>query len=128
MSKKTYRDERIFGIIFSIIFLSYAIYAYFQYSTIMTWLIILSILIFFVAIFMPIFLKPFNFVWIKFGLQLNKIASPIILGFIYFVLVFITRIYLLLFLKRLIIFGPDKKAKSYWIDKKEKIPDFKIQF
>ena len=128
MNKRNYKDERIFGIIFSIIFLSYAIYSYFRYSEIITWLIILSISIFFLAIFIPIFFKPFNFVWIKFGLQLNKITSPIILGFIYFVLVFITRIYLLLFLKKLIIFGPDKKAKSYWVDKKEKIPDFKIQF
>ena len=128
MEKKRHNEERLFGIVFSLIFFGIAFYNYYYYSIINSILIVIGIALFFISIIAPVILKPLNFLWIKFGILLSRITSPIILGFIYFVLMFGTKLYLGLFRKKLIIFKPEKNIDTYWINKEDKVPDLTKQF
>ena len=128
MNPSKYKQEKIFGYVFSFIFFTIAAYYFFFSSIILIKTILVGIILLSAALIKPILLKPFNYLWIKFGIILNKITSPIILGFIYFILIFLTRIYLLFFNKRLIPLKSSKNLKTYWIEKKEKVPDLKKQF
>ena len=128
MKKSDYKQEKVFGYVFSVIFLVIAFYYYYFLSVLFTEIILIGIALLLLSVFRPVILKPLNYLWIRFGVLLNKITSPIILGFIYYFLIFFTRIYLRAFNKKLLSLNFDQKAKTYWIPKRQKIPDLRKQF
>ena len=112
-------SNRKFGILFFIIFLIISVYSYSSFSFLASCiLVILTIIIGMITLLNPNILQPFNNAWMSLGLMLNKIISPIIMGFIFFFL--ITPISLFGY-----CFGRDelrlKKSnkKSYWLDRKD---------
>ena len=77
-------------------------------------------------------MKPLNYGWMFFGLLLNKIVSPIILGMIYFIMIAPIAVF-----RRSIgsdelkIKNKNQNKKSYWIIRKNKMfskESFKNQF
>ena len=128
MKKRDFKQEKVFGYVFSVIFLVIAFYYYYFLSVLFIEIILIGIALLLLSIFKPVILKPLNYLWIRFGVLLNKITSPIILGFIYYFLIFFTRIYLRVFNKKLLSLNFDKNAKTYWISKSQKIPDLRKQF
>ena len=77
-------SNKSFGYVFTIIFLIIGIWPLFYGKFINYIFLLLSSFLLIVSIFFPKYLSPFNKVWFKFGLLLNKIVSPIVLGFLYF--------------------------------------------
>jgi hypothetical protein len=129
-SKVKLPSNRKFGLFFSIVFLVAASYTY--HINLQSWFYILGavgVIVFFITLVKQDILLPFNKIWMKFGLLLGLIISPIVLGLIFF-LVFTP----IAFFMRL--FGRDelslrfKKQKSYWVERdSESQPDpFKHQF
>ena len=123
-------SNRKFGYFFTAIFWIGAIYAFYVSSSI--WLYSLSAigLIFFcITIIKADFLLPLNKLWMKFGIVLGVIVSPIVLGIIFFGL--FTPLALLMRLS-----GRDElrlkfiKKSSHWILRNETIKSesFKHQF
>ncbi len=115
-SSETLPSNRKFGILFFIIFSILFIYTYLSAYTLSSYILfILALITGAATLIKPSLLKPFNKTWMFFGLTLNKIISPIIMGFIFYFL--ITPISLIGF-----FFGRDElKIKnetknSYWID------------
>jgi len=112
--------NRRFGLLFSIIFLFLAYY--FHNKNEYLFILFTTILILFLtlSIFKPGLLNAASNSWLKFGLLLGKIISPIILGIIFFLILtpisIITR-----------IFGRDelrlkkRNKKSFWVNKSIKI-------
>ena len=112
--------NRRFGLLFSIIFLFLAYY--FNNKNEYLFILFTTILILFLtlSIFKPSLLNAPSNYWLKFGLILGKIISPILLGIIFFLILtpisIITR-----------IFGRDElklkkiNKKSYWVNKSIKI-------
>ena len=112
--------NRRFGLLFSIIFLFLAYY--FNNKNEYLFILFTTILILFLtlSIFKPSLLNAPSNYWLKFGLILGKIISPIILGIIFFLILtpisIITR-----------IFGRDelrlkkRNKKSFWVNKSIKI-------
>ena len=73
-------SNKKFGNFFSLIFLIVCLFFIYKENIgIAIPFALLSILTFFLVIFIPGFLKPFNFLWFRFGLLLHYIVSPIIL-------------------------------------------------
>ena len=72
-------------------------------------------------------LTPLNKLWFKFGLFLGKIISPLIMGFIFFVVVTPIGIIMRLLRKDLLNLKYNKK-KSYWIEKTGPKSKMKNQF
>ena len=78
-------SNKKFGLFFSIVFLLIGIYYYFL-SVIILAILFLSLALFFLilTITRPKLLLPLNKLWMRLGLILGSIISPIMLGIIFF--------------------------------------------
>ncbi len=80
-------SNKRFGIFFCGVFILLALYFYVYISiTYAIIFLILGILFLLAAIFRDSFLLPFNIAWMKLGVLLGRIVSPIILAFLFFVM------------------------------------------
>ena len=120
MSKlpKGWKEEKIgsnrsFGIVFFLVFLIIAFYPLINYESIRLWSLVISLIFLVLGLINSKILHPLNKVWIKFGLILGKIVSPIVMGIIFFLVV--TPIGLIMRLK--------KRLNKYEIRKKKIILD-----
>jgi hypothetical protein len=64
--------------------------------------------------------------WIKFGILLGKIVSPIIMGLVFFFVV--TPIGTLVRIFKKDVMGLKRGASSYWINREDKLQSMKKQF
>ena len=120
-------SNRSFGLLFFIVFLIISLWPLIYDKEIRFVSMVISIIFFILGIFNSSLLKPLNFLWMKFGIFLGKIVSPLIMGIIFFFIV--TPIGILLR-----VFGKDvinlkfNDSKSYWIEKKGPKSKMKNQF
>ena len=121
-------SNRSFGIVFSIVFLIISFYPLTNGNEILVWSLILSIIFFLLGIVNSILLKPLNFLWFKFGIFLGSFVSPIIMGLVYFLVVFPTFLILRIFKKNYLNIKYDKNKLSYWITIKDKNNSMEDQF
>ena len=121
-------SNRSFGIVFSIVFLLISFYPLTKGDEILEWSLILGIVFFILGIFNSILLKPLNIVWFKFGIFLGSFVSPIIMGLVYFAVVFPTFLFLRIFKKSYLNIRYEKNKKSYWIIVKDRNNSMKDQF
>lgn len=129
-SKLKLPSNKKFGFFFSAIFLLISSYYLYLNEKIVAFILgFISILFFFVSLLKAELLLPFNIVWMKIGILLGKVISPIVLGTIFFFM--FTPIAVIM---RLI--GRDElrlrlnSLNSYWIKRKSSIKrtSFKRQF
>ena len=130
LSKVKLPSNRKFGFFFSTIFLLTSFYSYYLDSEIMFYILgLLCGILLITTITNPKVLLPLNKLWIKFGIVLGMIVSPIIMGIIFFGI--FTPIAIIMRLS-----GRDelrlrfKKQKTHWINRKILIEfdSFKKQF
>lgn len=123
-------SNKKFGFFFSIVFLIVSVFFYFQNNNFLIFFFSCSALfLFVVTIINAEILLPLNKLWMKFGILLGMIVSPIILGSIYFFI--FTPIGLLMK-----IFGRDelilvnKIKNSYWLTPQDQneLSNFRNQF
>ena len=120
-------SNRSFGILFFIVFLVIAIWPLKNSEAIRLWPIPFSIIFLILGLINSNLLTPLNIIWVKFGELLGRIIAPIVMGFIYFLI--ITPIGLIMR-----IFGKDflsikfSKHNSYWINKIKNIGPMNRQF
>jgi hypothetical protein len=97
------KDNITFGILFFIFFLIIGLYPLKSDEVIRVWSVVLSLVLLIITIIKPNLFTFLNKFWIKFGVLLGKIISPIVMG-----------------LKR--------GATSYWINREDKVQSMKKQF
>ena len=125
MHKK--ENNKSFGILFFIIFLLIALWPLMNSQFIRLWALVIASIFLVLGITNSKILTPVKKSWIKLGEILGKIIAPIVMGFIYFII--ITPIGLLM---RLI--GKDvlnlklNKNDSYWIKRAKNVNTMKRQF
>jgi hypothetical protein len=106
-----------FGYFFSIIFIILFFYFYFNFnfnSFFSYFFLTFSILTLSLTYYFPRVLKPFNKIWFLFGLFLGKITSPIILGFLFFLIISPISLITRLFGRDILLIKKNNKT-SYWI-------------
>jgi len=82
---KNLPSNKTFGLFFTSIFFILSLYFFhINYNLIASITIILCFLTFIFSIFSPNSLRIYNYLWMKFGIFLGKIVSPIIMGLIFF--------------------------------------------
>ena len=100
------------GFVFSIFFLILSIYPLIKNDNINVVLLIISLIFFLLGLFKSKILTPLNIIWYKFGILLGKIFSPIVMGFVFFLVVTPTAYYMRLIRgKDLLNLKKDKKKK-----------------
>ena len=124
---KNKENNRSFGILFFIVFLLIAIWPLINSESIRIWSIIISTLFLILGITNSKILTPLKRGWIKLGEILGKVVAPIIMGFIYFIIITPIGILMRLFGKDLLNIKFNKN-KSYWIKREKNINTMKRQF
>ncbi len=107
-------SNRKFGIFFTIIFIFLSIFFYRNYIYISLCFIILSIITFFFSIFNPKYLYVLNYSWAKFSIYIAKVVNPLVLGTLYFILIFPISIVLKIFGRDELILNR-KTKKTMWV-------------
>lgn len=115
MDKIQASSNKSFGIVFFIVFLIIALYPLLDQESIRIWSLIISIVFLFLGILNSILLSPLNFIWYHFGLFLGRFLSPVVMGIVYFLVVFPTFLFIKLFKKNYLNLEYDKSEKTYWI-------------
>jgi hypothetical protein len=81
-------SNRKFGTTFALVFAFAAVYSYFRDAA--AWpaaLALLALLFGAATLIAPGWLEPLNNLWMRFGLLLGKIVSPIVLGLVFFLVI-----------------------------------------
>jgi len=120
-------SNKSFGILFFVVFLIIAIYPLLNEGNFRFWSLIIAIIFLILGILNSKILTPLNKTWIKFGLFLGSIISPIIMGVIFFFVVtpisFVMKV-----LGKDILNLKRNKDSTYWIDKSGPKSKMKNQF
>lgn len=120
------KNNITFGILFFVFFLIIGLYPLISNEPIRIWSIIVSLVFLTVTIIKPNLFTFLNKLWIKFGILLGKIISPIVMGLVFFFVVTPIGIFVKILKKD--IMGLKRGASSYWITREDKIQSMKKQF
>ena len=128
MNKKVWMSSnRSFGLVFFAFFLIVGLWPIFQYENVRIWSIIVAFIFLILGILDSKYLTPLNRFWMKFGLFLGKIISPIVMGIVFFLVVTPIGIIMKIFRKDLLNIKYNKN-QSYWVYRKNKFGSMKKQF
>ena len=120
-------NNKSFGILFFIVFFLIAIWPILSNETIRIWALIISVVFFILGIINSKILTPLKKGWIKLGEILGRIVAPIVMGFIFFIIITPIGIFMRLIGKDLLN-TKFNKNKSYWIKRAKNVETMKRQF
>tara|TARA_B100001057_G_scaffold488023_1_gene571676 strand:- start:1347 stop:1724 length:378 start_codon:yes stop_codon:yes gene_type:complete len=120
-------NNKSFGTLFFIVFLLIAIWPTLESGSIRVWSLVISIIFLVLGIINSKILTPFKKGWIKLGEILGKVIAPIVMGFIYFIIITPIGILIRLLGKDLLNIKYNK-SKSYWTKRSKNINTMKRQF
>tara|TARA_B110000027_G_scaffold84484_1_gene89678 strand:+ start:367 stop:747 length:381 start_codon:yes stop_codon:yes gene_type:complete len=120
-------SNRNFGIVFFTVFLLISLWPLLNEGELRLWSLIIALVFFILGVFNSKILTLPNKLWMKFGLLLGSIVSPIVMGIIFFMVVTPTALILRLFGKD-ILMKKKNNDSSYWIKKNNINNSMKNQF
>ncbi|MFZ9376637.1 MAG: SxtJ family membrane protein [Candidatus Fonsibacter ubiquis] len=120
------KNNITFGILFFIFFLIVGLYPLISNEPIRIWSIIVSLVFLIITINKPNLFTFLNKLWIKFGILLGKIISPIVMGLVFFFVVTPIGIFVKILKKD--VMSLKIGESSYWITREDKIQSMKKQF
>ena len=120
-------SNRSFGLVFFVVFLIISIYPVFYSEDLRVWSAIVSLVFLILAIINSKILTPLNKIWFRFGILLGKIVSPIVMGIVYFAVVFPTSLIMKSLGKDLLKLKKNKE-KTYWVKSTSSKSSMKNQF
>ena len=108
-------SERSFGIVFAVVFALIALFPVLFGGGVRLWSLGIAALLIAVAFAAPKVLRVPNRLWFRFGLLLNRVMSPIVMGIIFVVAVVPTGLIMRALGKDLLREKLDRSATTYWI-------------
>lgn len=124
-------SNRFFGLLFVVVFLLVGLLPLFSHGSIRLWSLVVSGAFLLVALIAPSALAPLNRLWMRFGMLLHKIVSPLVLGIMFFGVITPMGIVMRLMGKDLLRLSADPNAPTYWVRRTPPGPaadSFKHQF
>ena len=112
--------------LFFIFFLIVGLYPLISNKPIRIWSVAVSLVFLTVTIIKPNLFTFLNKLWIKFGILLGKIISPIVMGLVFFFVVTPIGVFVKVLKKD--VMGLKRGKSSYWITRDDKIQSMKKQF
>ena len=130
MKKVSFKDSsnRSFGFVFFVVFLVISLWPLKSQGDLRLWSFILSLVFLVLGVLNSKFLTPLNKLWFKFGILLGSIASPIVMGIVYFLVVTPTGLFMRLLGKDLLKKDKVKSTSTYWIKRDKQQRTMKKQF
>jgi len=120
--------NRTFGIVFAIVFLIIAFWAFRgNFEDIKKIPLFISLVFLVLGLLNSKLLTPLNKIWVKLGERIGKVIAPIVMGMVYFLV--LTPISLLMrMLGKDLLKIKFSGANSYWIEREKGITSMKKQF
>lgn len=115
-------SEKSFGIVFALVFGSIALWPLFEGGSVRFWSLAVGGGFLLIAFVKPVILRPLNKLWFQFGLALGKIMTPIVMSFLFLVVVTPIALIMRAFGKDSLKLKLDSKAVTYWVDRAEPGP------
>lgn len=110
--------NRTLGFVFAAVFLIVATWPLLFGGGPRWWSVALAAAFAVVAVVVPDALAPLNRAWTRFGLLLHKIISPIVLGFLYYVVVTPLGLLMRLLGKDPLRLRWEPQSSTYWIERR----------
>jgi hypothetical protein len=111
-------SDRSFGLVFTIVFLIVGLWPLKTGGTIRWWAIVTGGILCMVALFCPKVLSFPNRLWFRFGLLLQKIISPLIMGILFYGVAFPTGLLVRMLGMDILRLKWEPRAGTYWILRK----------
>jgi hypothetical protein len=124
-------SNRSFGLVFAGVFALIGLLPLIVGGAARVWAIVLAVAFLVAAFAFQGVLAPLNRLWMRFGLLLHRIVSPIVLGIMFFGVITPMGVLMRALGKDLLRLRLDKAAGSYWIERTPPGPapeTFKDQF
>jgi len=118
-------SDKNFGITFAIIFIIIAFLPILMGKAPVLEALMIAALFMATAFLKPTLLKPLNIVWTKFGLILHKIINPIILGFMFFIILTPIALVMRIFNRDFLKLKFNTEKETYWIKRNPPGPEAK---
>jgi predicted membrane metal-binding protein len=109
--------DRSFGLVFAAVCAIIGLSPLFFGRSIRLWALIAGAIFLLAALAFPSVLAPLNRLWLKFGLLLHKIVSPIVLGIMFFLVITPIGLFLRARGKDPLRLKLDRQSPSYWIER-----------
>ena len=120
-------SSKSFGLLFFLIFLGFAIWAYIKNQNLNYWFITASLVFLVLTLIKSKLLDKLNDLWIKFGELLGRVIAPIVMLIIFFAILFPISIFLKI-LKKDLLNLKYKKENTYCINKQKTQDSMDRQF
>lgn len=111
--------DKKFGLMLSAIFTILALYLFKKNNSLSLFLplMLISMVFIYVALFASRVLSPFTRAWLQFGMLLNKVISPMILGVIFFGVITPVAVLFRLLGRDLLRLKWNNECSTYWIER-----------
>ena len=116
-------SDRAFGVVFTVVFVIIGCWPLLDSAAPRWWSLAIAGLFLVLALVRPQVLGPLNRLWIKFGLLLNRIVSPIVLGLMFYLVLTPSGFVMRLLGKDPLRLSFEPDAESYWIEREPPGPD-----
>jgi len=110
-------SDRAFGIVFAVVFVLIGIWPLLSGSAVRWWALGVALAFALTAAIRPALLAPMNRAWMRLGLFLGKVISPIALGILFFLVLVPIGLVMRVVGKDPLRLKRDAGAPSYWISR-----------
>jgi len=110
-------SDRSFGIVFSVVFTIIGFWPLMFGRPLRWWSIGVAVGFLLIALVIPRMLAPLNRIWMKFGLLLAAIISPIFLALLFYLVFMPIGLVVRMFGKDPLKLKMDRGTRSYWVDR-----------
>ena len=111
-------SDRSFGLVFAGLFLLLGLWPLMHRRPTREWALGAAAGFFLIALIRPAVLAPLNRLWLCFGLVLQRIVSPLVLGLLFFLTVTPIGVLMRLVGKNPLRLGFEPEGRSYWIERR----------
>ena len=108
-------SDRSFGITFAVVFLAVGLWPLPWGENVRVWALAVAAAFLLTALVRPSVLTPLNRLWLKLGLLLHRVTTPLMLGVIFFLVVLPTGLLMRLVGKRPLHLALERDKASYWV-------------
>ena len=110
-------SDRSFGLIVGGILGAIGLYQFFTESALYLWFLCPGVLLVLSGLVWPALLHPLNIAWMKLGLLLGRIVTPVVMFLVYAISVVPIGLLLRMFGKDLLSLKQGKEKQSYWVER-----------
>lgn len=121
-------SNREFGVVIAMLFLGMAFFPLFSGAPPRYWSVVVSGVLLLISMIKPSLLSCPNRIWSIFGALLHKIANPLVLAALFFLVITPYAIIMRIFRKDQLGLTRDPVADSYWLKRTNNTQNMKRQF